>query len=102
MINFIEEQRGNVKIASDAGTKYMPTGTGWRLLGFDQHTLCFQYPNGQIALFNEHGETLKLSYLDTNQNDLRNYANGNVYFRDTRMGINYRLDVLNEQRHQMV
>lgn len=101
MINYCEEVSGNLKIVSDSGTNYMPTGTGWTLLGFDQQTVCMDYGNGQISLFTESGEKITQCYLNPDKNSIRNYANGNIYFRDTELGINYRLDVINEQRYQM-
>jgi hypothetical protein len=102
MINFIEEQRGNVRIVTESGnTTYMPTDPRWTLLGWDRDSVCYQYPNGQIVLFDESGRHAADAYLSPTD-DVQNYSNGFVYFCDTRLGINYRLDVRAQQRYQMV
>ena len=102
MINYCEEQRGNVRIVLESGnTTYMPTDPRWRLLGFDANYICFQYPSGQIVLFDESGSHTADAYL-ASTDEIRNYSNGSVYFRDTRLGINYRLDVRSQHRYQMV
>jgi hypothetical protein len=102
MINYCEEQRGNLRIVTESGnTTYMPTDPQWRLLGFDANYICYQYPNGQVTLFDESGRHSADAYLSPTD-EIRNYANGCIYFRDTRLGINYRLDPFSWSRTQMV
>jgi len=101
MINYCEEISGNLKIVSESGAaNYMPTSPSWRLLGWDRELVCFQYPNGQINLFDGSGRWVAQTQL-ASTDEIRNYTNGFIYFRDTRLGINYRLDPVRGQRFQM-
>lgn len=102
MIQFIEEQSGNYRVVDEHGSShYMPKGTDWRLLGWDASRICVQYGNGQIALYSSRGENLAMTYLNPAINEVRNWMGGWLYFRDTQLRINYRLDIERGQRINM-
>ena len=94
MISIIEEQRSNYRIINETGSStYIPCGTDWTLLGWDSRRFCVQFGNGQIGIFSESGSRLATTYLIPATNQIRNWVNGWLYFRDTQLGINYRLDI---------